>query len=440
MPCRARTGSVQLKTNRREFLKTAAVGFPALVPASALGRQGAVAPSERVVVACIGTGWQGGNNVNSILEEPGAQLAAVCDIDAVHLKQALDTVNAKYGNKDCAAYHHYEEVLERKDIDAVVLSVPDHWHGILSVAAARAGKDIYGEKPLAHNFAEGAAIRDAVARYGRVWQTGSWQRSVSQFRFACELVLNGRIGKVHKAEVGLPGGLVDWDNTAKLDTPVPPPPALDYDRWLGPAPLAPYCPARVHKTWRWNLDYGGGMLMDWIGHHIDIAHWGLGLDHTGPVEVEGQGEFQKVSRVWNAPEKFRVAARYAGGVTMHVSGGYGDLRPGAKWFGDEGWVWVDRSGIDAHPKSLLTSRLRPGDIHLYRSPGHHREFLESVKTRRRTLTPADVALRSATPGYLGLISILLGRKIAWDPEKEKIVNDAEAERMLSRPMRSPWRV
>lgn len=416
------------------------MGFPALIPAAALGRNGAVAPSDRVVTACIGTGWQGGNNVNSILEEPGAQLAAVCDIDAGHLKQALETVHTKYGNKDCIAYHRYEEVLERKDIDAVVLSVPDHWHGILSVAAARAGKDIYGEKPLAHNFAEGVAIRDAVARYGRVWQTGSWQRSVSQFRFACELVLNGRIGKVNKAEVGLPGGLVDWDKTAAMDTPVPPPPTLDYDRWLGPAPLAPYCPARIHKTWRWNLDYGGGMLMDWIGHHIDIAHWGLGLDHSGPVEVEGTGEFQKVSRVWNAPEKFRVAARYPSGVTMHVSGGHGDLKPGAKWIGDEGWIWVDRSGIDAYPKSLLTTKLRPGDIHLYRSPGHHREFLECVKTRRRTLTPADVALRSATPGYLGIISILLGRKIAWDPEKETIVNDAEAERMLSRPMRSPWRI
>ncbi|MGE5570957.1 MAG: Gfo/Idh/MocA family protein [Rhodospirillales bacterium] len=424
-----------MKISRREFL-----AFPALVPAAALGKNGAVAPSDRVVTACIGTGWQGGNNVKSILEEPGAQLVAVCDIDANHLKEALETVNAKYGNKDCVAYRYYEEVLERKDIDAVVLSVPDHWHGILSVAAARAGKDIYGEKPLAHNFTEGVAIRDVVARYGRVWQTGSWQRSVSQFRFACELVLNGRIGKVSRAEVGLPGGLLDWDKTAALDKPGPPPPELDWERWLGPAPWAPYCPARVHKTWRWNLDYGGGMLMDWIGHHIDIAHWGLGLDNSGPVEVEATGEFENVNSVWNAPAKFRVFAKYAGGVTMQVSGGYQDIKLGTKWIGDEGWIWVDRAGIDAHPKSLLTSKLRPSEIHLERSPGHHRQFLECVKTRRRTLTPADVALRSATPGYLGLISILLGRKIAWDPVNEKIVNDAEAERMLSRPMRSPWRI
>jgi len=426
-----------MKISRREFL-----AFPALIPATALGKNGAVAPSERVVTACIGTGWQGGNNVNSILEEPGAQLVAVCDIDANHLKQALETVNAKYGNKDCVAYRNYEEVLERKDIDAVVLSVPDHWHGILSVAAARAGKDIYGEKPLAHNFAEGVAIRDAVARYGRVWQTGSWQRSVSQFRFACELVLNGRIGKVSKVEVALPGGLLDWDKTAHLDKPSPPPPELDWDRWLGPAPWAPYCPARVHKTWRWNLDYGGGLLMDWIGHHIDIAHWGLGLDNSGPVEVEGTGEFEKVNSVWNAPAKVRVFAKYPSGVTMQVSGGYPDFnfKLGTKWIGDEGWIWVDRAGIDAHPKSLLTAKLRPSEIHLERSPGHHRQFLECVKTRRRTLTPADVALRSATPGYLGLISILLGRKIRWDPVNEKIIGDPEAERMLSRPMRSPWRI
>jgi len=411
--------------NRRTFLTGAAAAW---------------APSERIAVACIGTGWQGGNNVQSILEEPGAQLVAVCDLDATHLAEAQAIVNKKYGDTGCAAYREFEAVLARPDIDAVVLSVPDHWHGVLSVSAARAGKDIYGEKPLAHNFAEGVAIRDAVARYGRVWQTGSWQRSVAEFRFAAELVRNGRIGKVSRVEVGLPGGLTDWDKTATLDTPALPPRTLDYDRWLGPAPFAPYCPARVHKTWRWNLDYGGGMLMDWIGHHVDIAHWGLGFDETGPVEVEGTGEFSLASRVWNAPEKFRVRATYAGGVSMLISGGYDDVARGAKWRGEEGWVWVDRAGIDASPRSLLNSRLGPNDTQLYRSPGHHREFLECVRSRRRTLTPADVALRSATPGYLGLISMLLGRKVRWDPASETIVGDESASRMLSRPLRAPWRL
>jgi predicted dehydrogenase len=180
------------------------------------------------------------------------------------------------------------------------------------------------------------------------------------------------------------------------------------------------------------------MLMDWVGHHVDIAHWGLGLDETGPVEVEGHGEFTASSRAWDAPSKFRVVARYANGVSMTISGGYEDVRRGAKWIGDEGWIWVDRSGIEAQPRTVLASIIRPDEIRLESSPGHHRQFLECVITRRRTLSPADVALRSATPGYLGLISILTGAKIQWDPEKQKIIGNPTAERLLGRPMRRPW--
>lgn len=425
--------------SRRGFLSAAAL-FPVVIPARALGRTAAPAPSERITVACIGTGWQGMNNVKSFLEEPDAQVVAVCDIDGLHLAEGKAAVDAKYGTKDCVAYHDFEEVLARRDIDAVMLALPDHWHGIASVRAARAGKDIYGEKPLAHNWSEGQAICEAVARYGCVWQTGSWQRSVSQFRFACELVRNGRIGKVRRVEVGLPGGLTDFDKLGHLDSPAPPPKHLDYDRWLGPAPYAPYCPARVHKTWRWNLDYGGSMLMDWVGHHVDTAHWGLGFDGTGPLEVEGRGEFASASKVWDAPSAFRVRAVYPGGVTMIISGGYSDIRSGARWIGDEGWVWVDRSGMETHPKSLLTSRIGPDEVRLERSPGHHRQFLECVRTRRATLTPAATALRSATPGYLGLISILTGRAIRWDPVKQRILDDPEAARLLARPMRGPWRL
>lgn len=424
-------------SSRRDFLRLA---VPALIPASALGRGGAVPPSDRVTVACIGTGWQGMNNVASFLEEPGAQVVAVCDIDANHLERARQAVNEKYGNQSCAAFHNFEDVLARGDIDAVMLALPDHWHGLASVAALRAGKHVYGEKPLAHNFAEGGAIREAARRYGRVWQTGSWQRSLSQFRQACELVRNGRIGKVLRVEVGLPGGLTDFDKLGHLDRPVPAPKHLDYDRWLGPAPWAPYCPARVHKTWRWNLDYGGGMLMDWVGHHVDIAHWGLGLEGTGPLEVEGTAEFDQTSRVWNAPAKFGVRAVYAGGLSMTISGGYENIARGTKWIGEDGWIWVDRAGIDAHPKSVLTSRIGPGEINLPRSPGHHRQFIQCVIDGRPTLTPPDVALRSTTPGYLGLIAILMGRKIRWDPQREEIVGDEAARRLLSRPMRSPYHV
>ena len=432
------------RANRRDFLKTAggAVGAaisPVVVPSRALGHDGAVAPGDRITVACIGTGWQGGNNVDSFLEEPGAQVVAVCDIDAEHLENARQTVNKKYGNQDCKTYHEFEEVLARKDIDAVMLAVPDHWHGVISTAAAAAGKDIYGEKPLAQNFAEGRAICEAVERYQRVWQTGSWQRSRDDFRRACELVINGRIGKVSRVKVVLPGGLTDFDGLGDQDSPVPPPKTLDYKRWLGPAPEAPYSPARVHKTWRWNLDYGGGMLMDWVGHHVDTAHWGLGYDKTGPVEVRGKGEFLPSHRVWNAPSRFQVTARYATGVTMEISGGY-EARRGVTWYGEDGWIWVDRSGIEAQPRSALMSRIRPNEIRFERSTNHHRQFLECVKSRARTLAPPDVALRSATPGYLGLISILTGTLVRWDPAAQKIVGNETAERLLWRPMRGPWRL
>jgi predicted dehydrogenase len=366
-------------------------------------------------------------------------VVAACDIDAGHLETARQAINKKYGNQDCKTYHEFEEVLARKDIDAVMLAVPDHWHGVLSTAAVAAGKDIYGEKPLAQNFAEGRAICEAVERYQCVWQTGSWQRSRDDFRRACELVINGRIGKISRVKVVLPGGLTDFDGLGDQDSPVPPPSSLDYKRWLGPAPEAPYCPARVHKTWRWNLDYGGGMLMDWVGHHVDTAHWGLGYDNTGPVEVSGTGEFLPSHRVWNAPARFQVTARYATGVVMEITGGY-DARRGVTWYGDEGWIWVDRSGIDAQPRSVLMSRIRPDEIRLGRSTNHHRQFLECVKSRRRTLAPPDVALRSATPGYLGLISIMTGTPIRWNPEQQRIVGNPAAERLLSRPMRGPWHI
>ncbi len=430
--------------SRREFIRGSAaaavggLGFPYLVPASIFGRAGKPAPSNRVTLGCIGVGWQGGSNLKDFLEDPNVQVVAVCDIDADHLKEAKQTVDAKYGNEDCVTYHYYEEVIARSDIDALSLGLPDHWHAMPAIAGARSGKDIFGEKPLAQNWAEGRAMADAVKRYGRVWQTGSWQRSLANFRFACELVLNGRIGKVHTVEVGLPDGHTDFAGTAGQEDPQPPPKTLDYDRWLGPAPYSPYCVARVHKNWRWNLDYAGGQLMDWVGHHVDIAHWGLGFDYTGPYEVEGYGEYPNRGRLWNTATKYRVTAKYPKDITMTIAGGHDDIQSGTKWIGDLGWVWVNRGAIDAKPRSLLREKFSPNEIHLYRSPGHAREFIQSVKSRGTTLAPAEVALRSATPGFLGQIAMLTGRKIRWDAEKEQILNDDGASRLLFRPMRSPW--
>ncbi len=423
-------------TTRRQFLSAS---LAAVAPSDRVTLAAASPPpSDRVTLGCVGLGWQGIGNLQSFLQDPAVLVVAVCDVDAQHLEKARELVNAKYGDRGCAVFHNYEELYARADIDAVSLALPDHWHGIASVAAARAGKDIYGEKPLAHDWAEGRAIADAVRRYHRVWQTGSWQRSVSHFRFACELVRNGRIGKVHRVEVGLPGGHSDFDGLGHLVEAGPPPAHLDYERWLGPAPYAPYCPARVHKTWRWNLDYGGGQLLDWIGHHTDIAHWGLDLDHTGPVFVEGSGALPPAGSLWDSPTRYRIHARYAGGLEMTVAGGHRDIRGGTKWIGSEGWVWVNRGGLEADPPKLLTSRIGPNEMHLERTAGHQRQFIECVRSRRATLTPAETALRSATPGYLGLISILTGRPVRWDPVAEHILEDPEAERLLAHPMRSPY--
>jgi predicted dehydrogenase len=428
---------------RRHFLAgtgaaAVATGFPAIVPGTALGLNGAVAASGRITLATIGCGGMGNGHIDAFLKLPDAQYVAVCDLDEQNLAKAKDKIDAKYGNKDCASYRAFEEVLMRRDIDAITLATPDHWHGIVAVSALRAGKDVYGEKPLAHNFHEGLMIVGAVEQYRRIWQTGSWQRSRANFHRACELVRNGRVGKVHSVEVGLPSGPMDY---GKLKPVLSEPPAyFNYDRWLGPAPEAPYWEGRTHWNWRWNLAYGGGQLMDWIGHHCDIAHWGMNWDKTGPYEVEGAGEYPAPTELWNAAKRYRVTAKYAGGVTMTIAGGHADIRSGTKWIGDQGWIWVDRGGTDAYPAELLKSEIGPNETHLTKSDNHYAQFLACVKSREETLTPARIAHRSATPGWLGQIAMITGRKIRWDPAEQCLLNDEEATRMLSRRMRTPYQL
>jgi predicted dehydrogenase len=437
--------------SRRGFIKKsagAALGtmvFPYIVPSSVLGQNGNVAPSNRITIGCIGIGWQGTSNMEAFLQEDDCRIIAVCDIDKNHLRDAVNKVNEQYNNTDCAVYSNYRDLLSRDDIDAALICTPDHWHSIIAVEAAKAGKDIYGEKPLAHTLKEGRAICDAVKRYGRIWQTGSWQRSVQSFRFASELVLNGRIGKVHTVEITLPAGHIDFEGTKDQTQFGPAPAELDYDFWLGPALYEPYCPARVHKNWRWHLDYGGGQLMDWIVHHADIAHWSLGLDYTAPVEIEGEGTYPS-DGLWNAPTDFELNAKYAGGLKMIITnrrhytslGAEWDQSTGIKWFGEDGWICITRTGMDAEPKSLLKEQFGPNDIRLFNSPGHHRNFLDCVKSRRPTITPCEIAQRSATPGYLGLIALNLGRKIRFNPETEEILDDSTASGLLGKAMRSPW--
>lgn len=434
----------RVSTSRRDFLKKASlaaagtIGIPLFIPARALGRAGNVAPSDRIVMGCIGVGSQGTGNMMMFLGKPEAQIVAVCDVDASRRSDARRTVETKYAVRGIAEYNDFRDLLGRTDLDAVSIAVPDHWHALVATAAARAGLDIYGEKPLAYTISEGRAIVDAVDRYGVVWQTGSWQRSVRNFRYACELVRNGRIGKVHTVRVGLPYGYSIADMGGFGLAPVPE--GFDYDMWLGPAPRVPYVPNRCHWNFRWVSDYSGGQLTDWAGHHCDIAQWGMGTELTSPVEIEGAAHFPKAKDgLFDTAISYRFVCTYREGFTMIVADAHQQPKGmGVLFEGSDGWIWVDREGFDASPKSLLTSAIGPNEIHLYRSDDHHQNFLDCVRSRKETIAPARVAHRSIMVGHLGLIAMKLGRKIQWDPAAERFVNDPDADRLLARPMRSPW--
>jgi predicted dehydrogenase len=430
---------------RREFLRAAplavagAAAFPTIVRASALGRGGAVAPSDRIVMAGIGFGMQGPGNMRSFLGKPEVQWVAVCDLDDDHLKKAQQTVNDKYGNTDCATYKDFRKLFARGDLDAVSIAVPDHWHAILATEAVRAGLDAYSEKPFTHSLREGRALCNAVKRYGRVWQTGSWQRSEDNFYRAAALVYAGRIGKVKRVEVGLPSGHFDFAGTFGQEAIQAPPAGFDYETWLGPAPAWPYCVARVHMNWRWNMDFGGGQLMDWVGHHLDIAHWGLGLEHTGPVEISGRGDFPTTG-IYNSPTRYWVDAVYADGTPFVLAGGYPEIQSGTKWIGEHGWVWVDRGGFETQPAHLVNEVIGPDEPRLYHSRDHYQNFLDCVRSRALTVAPAEAAHRSASVGHLGVIAIETGRKIKWDPATETIIGDPGAERLLARAYRKPYQL
>lgn len=430
--------------SRRRFLVSAAAtaSAPMIVPASVLGRGDNVAPSERIVVGVVGWGMMGPGNTDAFLQENDCQVAAACDVDSQHLQQAVDRINGHYENKDCRAYSDYREMMARDDIDAVMLAVPDHWHALTAVEAARQGKDIYGEKPLAKTVAEQQAIVKAVQENQRIWQTGSWQRSGADFRRACEIVRNGLIGKVKHVEVGLPSGHHDFAGTGDRREVSDPPKHLGYEMWIGPSQEMPYIEARTHMNWRWHYNVGGGQLLDWIGHHCDIAHWGLDFDGTGPVEVRGEGEFPPKDAIWNTATTYKVEARYANGVTMTIAGGIEGIQGGTKWIGSDGWVHVDRGRFECSNREWMGRDL-PEDlrkVRLYETPGHHRNFLDCIRSRKPTITPAETAHRSAVPGHLGLIAMLTGRVIRWDPEKEEILGDAEATRLLGREYRGDWKL
>ena len=428
---------------RRRFLQTAAVTAvttPYVLPRLSLGEVANERPaaSNRITMALIGCGGMGNANLYEFLRKAEVQVVAVCDPDRSRRERARLAVDEFYSAASrsarytgCDSYNDFRDVLARGDVDAVIQAAPDHWHAPIVVAAARAGKDIYGEKPLTAWLGQGCAMCEAVRRYGRVFQTGSQQRSDGRFRFACELVRNGRIGKVHTVLVGLPPGAATGNHP-----PIPPPEGLDYDLWLGPAPWAPYCEYRTHYNFRYILDYSGGKFCDWGAHHIDIAQWGLGMSDSGPVEIEGVGEYPS-DGLWNTAVNYRFTATYANGVRLIVGN---DFELGVKFEGDAGWVFVTRGRIDAEPKALLTSKIGPDEIHLHPSGDHRQNFLDCVRSRRETAAPIEHAHRTITIAHLANIAMCLGRRIRWDPARERIVNDSEAERMTVRAMREPWRL
>lgn len=428
--------STKKSITRRGFLKGAATAATApffLQACTTTGRHPGA--NDQINLVAVGVGWQGTNNLEGFLGNNNCRVVAVCDIDQDHLLNAQHMVNTAYGNQDCKIYHKFEELYGREKIDAVSIALPDHWHAIPAIAAANLGYDIYGEKPIAHSWAEGRAIVDAVEKNKCVWQTGSWQRSVENFRHACEIVRNGYIGKVTRVEVGLYSGYDDYAKTGDQTAFVQPPATLDYDRWLGPAEVAPYCPARIHKNWRWIMAYGGGRIMDWCGHHVDIAHWGMNCDTTGPISVEGTGVIPNKKSLWNAPTEYDCTAIYANGVEMSISSKHPG---GTKWIGDNGWLFVTRGETTASNPALVDQKIGDNEVHLYESRNHIANFLDCIRTRQESITPAATAHRSATVGHLCNAAIYSGRKIRWNPVTERVIDDRETSKMLYPEYRKPW--
>jgi predicted dehydrogenase len=457
----------RLLFTRRHFLKQttgvtlSAMAIPSIVPASVLGKDGAVAPSNRITVGCIGVGPQGQGDMGGFLNQKDAQVVAVCDVKTEQLEQARGAVNGKYQNKDCAVYGDFQELVARKDIDACLIATPDHWHVLVAQAAVRAGKDIYVEKPMGLSLAEDWALRKDVHHHKRVFQFGTQQRSGRLFRTACELVRNGRIGKLKHINVWAPGSSPGGANNV-----VPVPPGLNYDMWLGPAPFKPHtqdlCSADgAKKTWWFKSDYALGFIAGWGIHPIDIAAWGADL-FDGPIEVEGRGTFYgegacDTATVWN------INLKFASGVTMTFAGvpnggnqgkSTSDTWPqqkewqqryrritshGTAFEGTDGWVHIDRDGINLQPENLIDDNVDSFKVRLTRSPDHVRNFLDCIKSRAEAVCGIDESVRSDTLCHIAEIAIRLNRRVVWDPKKEKFIGDEEANlRLGPRKMRLPW--
>ncbi|NQT51203.1 Gfo/Idh/MocA family oxidoreductase [bacterium] len=432
------------RISRRRFLGAGAatgVAFaaPTIVPAPALGKEpGKPAASERVTIAGVGCGGRGSYDLDRLVRY-GGQVVAVCDVNKNHLARAMK----RYKVSESAAGGDFRETVTRKDVDAVMVGTIDHWHVLIALAALKAGKDIYVEKPVGKNIGEGRALLNAVKKSGRIFTGGTESRAMASTRRICELVRNGRIGKVKKIITACPGGL-----TSGPPKPAPVPHFLDYDMYTGPAPKRPYDPKRIHTRYHYHIsDYcSSGFMAAWGVHVHDIAHWAMGLDDTGPAEIEGEAAYPPKGDLCDNPLTWKVQYTYADGLKMEFVGGsnwpYGHGN-GVRFEGTKGWITTHYGGAaKASDPKILGSKIGPNEIRLYNvgKGDDNFNFLQCVKSRKQTCSPANAAHSSAAIGYLGEIACRLGRKLKWDPAKEVFENDDEANKLVSPPMRPPWKL
>lgn len=454
--------------NRREFLAKSAVaaaaGFalPAFTSCASSGSSlvRRPAPSGRINLGVIGYGTIATTTVPNFLSDDRVQVVAIADpvTDMPHYgekkgqwrggrlvgAQAVEKYYAEFRPagtfKGCRVYEDFREMLAREDLDAVYIATPDHWHCAMALLAARKGKHIYCQKPLALTVGEGRRIADAAQAAGITFQVGSQQRSMEYFRRACELVRNGRLGRIQEVVVGYPGGNRDWSGLAAQQAPQPAPPEMNWDLWLGPAPVHPYAPALHPMNWRYHFDFGGGWMTDWGAHQIDIVQWALGADATGPVAIENvSASLPPPGAFFNTANDFAYDLVYADGVRAKVSN---RNRKGILFTGENGRsLFVERNAFESNPESLRRERPGPGELHLYESRLQESNFIDCIYSGKPAITPAETGHRSITPSHLANIAIRLGRsRLRWDPAAERVIGDDEANRMLSRPMRRPYAV
>ena len=423
--------------SRRSFLKTAtAVAMPTIIPASALGMGGAIAPSNRITIGLIGTGNRMRGVWGALKRCKGLQGVAVCDVQAGN----RENYRKSLGLPQKHSYIDFRDLLARDDIDSVAIATPDHWHVPQAIAAIKAGKDVYCEKPLCNTIREGRALVDTAERYGAVFQHGTQLHSSGGTRKACELVRNGRLGKLKEIRIGSPAGRkFGWPTPAEI------PAGLNYDLWLGPAPEMPYSPAIVGaipgqglRGWYFVSNFSkAGWIAGYGVHDLDIAQWAIGMERSGPVSIEGRGVYPK-DGIYDTVLTYEIIYEYANGVRI-VMTDTSLNKHGVKFIGEDGWIFT-RGGIDANPKSLLRETIGPNETHLYRSPGHAQNFVDCIRTRGETITPPEIAHRCTSTALLGGIACQLGRKLKWDPAKEIFPDDPDANKLLSCAMRSPWQI